>query len=94
MSRKARRTIYEESSLGFVYAANSGVIILDPKESAKLARTREDSKAGKHLYSLSMYQQLQCLNTIRRSFYREKFYPDMTDNLFQHQKSIKPTLSA
>jgi hypothetical protein len=34
-----------------------------------------------------MYQQLRCLNTIRKSFYREKFYPSLMDNLFQSQKS-------
>jgi hypothetical protein len=72
--------------------ANKGVITLNQEEAAKLAKTDHDftlsmSQPDKQLYSLSMYQQLRCLNTIRKSFSREKFYPDLTDDGFQYQKS-------
>ena len=71
---------------------NGGIVALDPQETAKLTKTSRMSIAStsepeKHLYGISMYQQLRCLNTIRKSFYQNKFYSGLTDKMLQAQKS-------
>ena len=71
---------------------NSGLVALGPEESMKLSKTSHESVAlksdpDKHIYGISMYQQLRCLNIIRKSFYREISYPSFTDEMFQTQKS-------
>ena len=74
------------------------MVVLGPEESAKLAKTSHKSvtsvlEPDKHIYGIAMYQQLRCLNTIRKSFYRAEFYPYLTDNMFQSQKSMVPLIS-
>jgi hypothetical protein len=71
---------------------NSGLVVLGPEESIKLSKTSHESVTlksdpDKHIYGISMYQQLRCLNIIRKSFYRGTFYPSFTDEMFQAQKS-------
>ena len=64
-------------------------LALSPEVSAKLGHESVESlwEPGKQVYGISMYHQLHCLNTIRRSFYREKFFPDMPNDRFYFHKS-------
>ena len=64
-------------------------LALSPEVSAKLDHESVESlwEPGKHVYGISMYHQLHCLNTIRRSFYRERFFPDMPNDRFYFHKS-------
>ncbi|KUJ21341.1 uncharacterized protein LY89DRAFT_778900 [Mollisia scopiformis] len=70
----------------------NGLVALDADISAKLAKTNHEStesvwEPGKHVYGISMFHQLHCLNTIRKSFYREKFYPHVEEKKFLHHKN-------
>lgn len=64
-------------------------LALTPEESARLGHESVESlwEPGKQVYGISMYHQLHCLNTIRRSFYREKFFADMPNDRFYFHKS-------
>ncbi|KAL9611176.1 MAG: hypothetical protein Q9167_004161 [Letrouitia subvulpina] len=65
------------------------LLALSPEVSAKLDHESVESlwEPGKHVYGISMYHQLHCLNTIRRSFYREKFFADMPNDRFHFHKN-------
>ena len=64
-------------------------IALTPEESANLGHESVESlwEPGKQVYGISMYHQLHCLNTIRKSFYRDRFFADMPDDRFYFHKS-------
>ncbi|KAL8991045.1 MAG: hypothetical protein Q9169_007963 [Polycauliona sp. 2 TL-2023] len=64
-------------------------IALSPEVSAKLGHESVESlwEPGMQVYGLSMYHQLHCLNTIRKSFYREKFFSDMPNDRFHFHKN-------
>jgi len=75
-----------------ILGVNEGMVAIGPEESTKLAETNHEStesiwEPGKHVYGISMYHQLHCLNTIRKSFYREKFYPGIPDDRFYFHKN-------
>lgn len=60
--------------------ASDGIVRL-PKETAdKLYKTSEIYyEPDYYIYGVSMFHQLHCLDTIRRSFYRERYFPNATD---------------
>lgn len=72
--------------------ASGGLVAVGQEESEKLAKSSHESilsmyEPEKQIYGLSMYSQLHCLDVIRKSFYRHQFFPNMTDDVFQFQKS-------
>jgi hypothetical protein len=80
------------STIADWHSVSGGLVALGTAESTQLSKTMHESIAlksdpEKHLYGLSLYQQLRCLNIIRKSFYRETFYASFTDERFQTQKS-------
>ena len=40
----------------------------------------------KYLYAPSMYHQLHCLDILRRSFNRERYFPNVTDAQFNYHR--------
>ena len=40
----------------------------------------------KYLYAPSMYHQLHCLDILRRSFNRERYFPNVTDVQFNYHR--------
>jgi hypothetical protein len=67
------------------YTASYGTVALGPEESAKLAKFSHEPE--KQIYGIEMYHQLHCLDIIRKSFYRDKFFPNATDSMFRFHKS-------
>ncbi|KAG0652930.1 Oxidase ustYa [Hyphodiscus hymeniophilus] len=69
---------------------NNGIVALNEEEISRLSKTshgpiHSEPEPFKHLYVISMYQQLHCLNTVRKSLQREDFLGDLSDEVFQHQ---------
>jgi len=75
-----------------IQGASEGVVALGPEESAKLAGVSHESTVSiyepeKQIYGLEMYHQLHCLDIVRKSFYRNKFFPGVTDSMFIFHKN-------
>jgi hypothetical protein len=76
-------------------AENDHAIMIPKRDAQKhdLPETVElYNDPGYLFYGLGVYHQLHCLNRIRKTFYKEKFYPDEDPHMIEVHKSQSPSM--